>query len=475
MKVTKLQLKTSDELWKDVLKYKTEKGLKNDNEAIEELINMSLHSKSDSNKDILYIKDIDVDENIKGIIKNFRENIPLLEKKERTPLIILEDKKAKAVYSECHIYATDLVNLSDANATIDPDLQEEFRANRDLEPNNSFFIQMLEDAKNGRQFSDLVIEYNTTYEEKKPLKILGGQHRNEAIKRAFEENAVNQVHGIRVYFNLNKDQRAEIMRISNTNINVSSDLRDRIEETRLNPAGMLRDFCYKVDMLDEGEDFGDKKRFEEDFSPTVRMVRSFIVNFYHGLEYTNDIDKDAIKPYLCNSGRQIDQKYLSIFEKYKNTGFDDKELIEAGKMFTKLHDAQFNKADSIQGSSKKAYKIKAYSLAVITSWAFAASVLQRVPQRLEKLYSLPDLSGNDDPLNAKAMSKAKHKFDSDTYRGLGTRNDEKERGRLLHLFLGYSSSTKPKITEQMCNAAISIFHSNDDVIKAEEKRKRAFE
>ena len=239
---------------------------------------------------------------------------------------------------------------------------------------------------------------------------------------------------------------------------------------------MLREFCYKVDMLDEGEDFGDKKRFEEDFSPTVRMVRSFIVNFYHGFEYTNDIDKDAIKPYLCNSGRQqIDQKYYSIFKKYKNTGFGDEKLIEAGKMFTKLHDAQFKKADSIQGSSKKTYKIKAYSLAVITSWAFAAGVLQRVPKRLEKLYSLPDLSGNDDPLNAKAMSKAKHKMDSDTYRGLGTRNDEKERGRLLHLFLGYSNSTKPKITEQMCNASISIFHSNDDVIKAEEKRKQAFE
>ena len=90
---------------------------------------------------------------------------------------------------------------------------------------------MLEDAKDGRQFSDLVIEYNMAYEEKKPLKILGGQHRNEAIKRVFKENAVNQVHGIRVYFNLNKDQRAEIMRISNTNINVSPDLRDRIEET----------------------------------------------------------------------------------------------------------------------------------------------------------------------------------------------------------------------------------------------------
>ena len=103
MKVTKLQLKTSDELWEDVLKYKTEKGLKNDNEAIEELINMSLHSKSDSNKDIIYIKDIDVDENTKGIIENFRGNIPLLEKKERTPLIILKDKKLR-LFTQNAIY-----------------------------------------------------------------------------------------------------------------------------------------------------------------------------------------------------------------------------------------------------------------------------------------------------------------------------------------------------------------------------------
>ncbi len=74
------------------------------------------------------------------------------------------------------------------------------------------------------------------------------------------------------------------------------------------------------------------------------------------------------------------------------------------------------------------------------------------------------------------MTNARHKIiDADkNYRGLGTRSDTSERGRLLYLFLAYSDSPKPKITEQMCNNAIEIFHSNKDKIKAEENKRRAF-
>ncbi len=72
------------------------------------------------------------------------------------------------------------------------------------------------------------------------------------------------------------------------------------------------------------------------------------------------------------------------------------------------------------------------------------------------------------------MGKAHHKTDPDTYRGLGTRTDKKERGRLLQLFLNYSKSDKLKITEQMCNAAIDIFHANKGRKEAQEKLKKAF-
>ena len=73
------------------------------------------------------------------------------------------------------------------------------------------------------------------------------------------------------------------------------------------------------------------------------------------------------------------------------------------------------------------------------------------------------------------MAKSKHKaLDSESYRGLGTRSDNNERGRLLQLFLDYSNSSKPKITGEMCNASIHMFHSNLDRKKGEEKIKKAY-
>jgi hypothetical protein len=419
---------------------------------------------------IIYQKKADIKESINCFIKR----VPLYEANNGLPLLVLCDGKSKAFYCECHISAKDLIALSDPDATIDPELQEEFRSNRQLEPDNIYFIQMANDALEGRQFSDLVIEFNTTYNDSRPLKILGGQHRNEAIKRALAKKS-SALHGIRVYFNLSKDQRAEIMRISNTNINVSPDLRDRIDEQRLNPPNMLRDFCHKVGVLEKNEDFGDKRRHKEEFLPTVRMMRCFIVNYFQGKDYKGNIDNDAYAPYLCSSGRSPDDQYLGIFNKFNTQkSFNDTELINAGKMFAKLHTAQFNKCESFRGATKKEYKIKAFNLSVISSWAFAAGVLKRHSERLKKFYSLPDVCGDSDPLNALAMSESKHKHDPETYRGLGTRADEKERGRLLQLFLNYSESDKKRITKEMCNAAIMVFHANKARKEAQEQKEKAF-
>ena len=44
-KVTKLQLKTTDDLWKKVLVYKIRHGFKNNNEAVEDLIKKGLKVK----------------------------------------------------------------------------------------------------------------------------------------------------------------------------------------------------------------------------------------------------------------------------------------------------------------------------------------------------------------------------------------------------------------------------------------------
>ena len=467
---TKLQFKTTAELWKEVLRFRIMTGLKNNNDAVEQLIKKGL---TPNNARYVSDGDIDIPEEIDSAILEFISRIPLVQNKRSIPLLISKDKKSNSFFAECRVKASDLIKYTDQDLSIDPELQEEYKANRKLEPDNRYFLQMVEDAKNGRSFSDIVIEFDISYRENKPLKILGGQHRDEAIKRAFKDN-VNFDHGIRVYFSLDKDQRAEIMRISNTNINVSPDLRDRIEEHRLEPSGMLRHFCFATGIMETGSDFGAKKS-SEDFNPTVRMIRSFIVNFYKGKDYRGDIYKDAEIPYLCLSGSKTDSEYLKIFKKFKDKGgFKDPELIIAGKNFAELHNIQFIKANKMKNPGKKEFRLKAYSYSVITSWAFAAGVLQTDSKLLKKLYDLPNLSGDTDPLNSIAMAKARHKSDPEAYRGLGTRTDNKERGRLLQLFLNYSKSEKPKINDRMCQASMDIFHSNDDSIKAEKRIKNAF-
>lgn len=274
-----------------------------------------------------------------------------------------------------------------------------------------------------------------------------------------------------MYFNLNKDQRVEIARISNTNINVSLDLRDRMEEQRLSPPSRLRNWCHNIGILEKGKDFGDKKSRKE-FIPSVRMIRTFIVNFYNGKNYKGDADNKPAMPYICKSGG-MDKEYYKVFQKINS--FDDEEdLTEAGKMFKKLHMMQIEKSKS-SGTDASDFKLRAFNLAMIASWSFAAGFLQRHPKRLKKLYVLPEMSGSKDPLNASAMSKACHpKLDPDAYRGLGTRTDLKERGRLLQLFLLYSGSDKNTISSAMCNAAILKYHSLEADEDAKKSVKKAF-
>src|SRR5574341_308343 len=152
---------------------------------------------------------------------DFYEKIQTLEKELGQKIIMHEDKCSNVNFIECHISSAVLTNFMDLNAVVDPENQEDYRANRVLQPKNPDFLKMVTDAKAGRQFSDIVIEYNTEYTPEKPLKILGGQHRSVAIQKA---SNVNKHHGIRVYFNLDISKRVELYFISNTNIQVPDDL-----------------------------------------------------------------------------------------------------------------------------------------------------------------------------------------------------------------------------------------------------------
>ncbi len=169
-------------------------------------------------------------------------------------LYIFEDKITKAIYCECHILANTIIEKGTIDSPLDADGQSEYRANRDIVEDSTAFLQMKNDALKKRSFSNIVAEYNTSFDKTHPLKIIGGQHRFTAILEALSEG-ISQPHGLKVYFDLNTDQRLDVQLISNTNIAVSSDLLDRMLETVKGPE--LRTWCQSAGLLNKHEDFAD--------------------------------------------------------------------------------------------------------------------------------------------------------------------------------------------------------------------------
>ena len=98
---------------------------------------------------------------------------------------------------------------------LDPEEQAEYRANREIVTSHYAFEKMQQDAKERRSFSNLVAEFTTDYNPDHPLKIIGGQHRYEAIRKALE-NGVDEYHGVKVYFGLDSEQRLDVQLISTT-------------------------------------------------------------------------------------------------------------------------------------------------------------------------------------------------------------------------------------------------------------------
>jgi hypothetical protein len=141
------------------------------------------------------------------------------------PLLVFADGRTDAVFSECHVSAEKLVQFTTPDTPLDPDASADYRANRDLVEDHAAFEQMVADAKRGRTFSNIVCEFIPG--DEKPLKVVGGQHRFAAIQEAYKYNT-NANHGIKVYFSLDKEQRLDVQVISNTNIEVSRDLLDRM-------------------------------------------------------------------------------------------------------------------------------------------------------------------------------------------------------------------------------------------------------
>jgi hypothetical protein len=324
-----------------------------------------------------------------------------------------------------------------------------YQLNREIQEDPTAFQQMIKDAAEGRSFEDIVLEYDKTYRPKQPLKVYGGQHRLTAIMRA-ESLKGSIVHGVRVYFGLTREQKVEIATINNTAIAVSNDLLDRVREDFLGP--QLRDWCQRVGLLEEGQNFADKRAPDV---PSVRLARSLIVNF-HLAKKALDI-QGLHQPILCKSGG-LDDNYLKVRSEFD---WDEPSAIEMGEQFARLNKVQRESVMSREEDSNAEFARKALSLSVVASWSYAAGLFQRNGDYLKNLYSLPDnIKPPGDPLNAKALSAARFPgTDEDNYRGLGTRSSPRELGRMLEVFLVLALKQKKKIAKDLANTAIQTYEA----------------
>ena len=412
--------------------------------------------------DILFDENADESHQTKKLVLAFLEHISTLEAKYDMPVVIFQDGASGSYYTKCSITAKDATKWCDLNAKLDIKSSEGYRANRQLYEKHITFQRMKIDAEKGREFNDIIVEYNTEYDSNKPLKVWGGQHRIRAISSSHTKS--NRYHGFRIYFNLSKDQRTEVALISNTNIAVSNDTFDRIIEETLY-GGVLRIWCQKVGFLSEGEDFPDVGSRSEKI--TVKRARSFIVNYYFGKERgselkSNELDRNTYEPYLAETGIKggtgitADPAYSQIMEQYDV--LDDQELLTAGKRFLALHNAQYRAVIDPKSNipNRKGYRSKAFVESVLCGWSYVAGLLQTHPDRLVNHYRIPKTSGKiPDPLNAVEMSKYKHDKDDPTYRGLGTRSAIADRQRVAQLFLAKSLEENVLIDQKFMDKAVS--------------------
>jgi hypothetical protein len=380
-------------------------------------------------------------------------------------LLLLTDHRTGACFCECHIKASKLISLGTTDVPLDPEDQADYRANRELVENAPAYARMIEDAKAHRSFSNVVAEYTLEFDKDHPLKIIGGQHRFEAIKSAFQ-SGVDEYHGVKIYLDLNMDQRLDVQLISNTNIAISGDLFDRMHETVMGP--QLRDWCQSVGLLGKGQDFSDRRMRGGPIS--VQLARSFIFNYFEGKQVdAKKFDMTETTPELCATGQRD-----SAWEQLRASNpslWEDEGLKRAGTEFAALIKAQ--RAPFSGGKIKHPpdYPEKAMNPAIIASWAYVAGILQNNETRLKRHYALAGTTGRD-PLNSVALAKGRHKTDPENYRGLGYRTDAKERGRLAELFF-LQAEKGDGITKSNIDVAIAKFHAKQAMLEVSKLEAKA--
>jgi hypothetical protein len=377
-------------------------------------------------------------------------------------LLTLVDRRTSARYCECHIKASTLSSLATVDVPLDPDSQDQYRANREILTDDPGFRRMQEDAKKGRSFSNIVAEYTKDFDGTHPIKIVGGQHRCKAIQGALLEG-VDEYHGVKVYFGLDKTQRLDVQLISNTNIAVSRDLFDRLQETFVGP--QLREWCQKVGLLPLGKDFAD--HYKRGGLISVRMAKTFITNYIAGKGVSLDkFPTTNTTPVICPTGEHDPD--WEVLKTNTQGLWTDPRLQKAGREFALLAVAQHAFFKRGKTRAKADYPQKAYNLAVFSAWPYVAGLLHANETRLKRHFALRNAVGKD-PLNAAALTDGRHKTDPDNYRGLGYRTDPRERGRFVELFYIQAEDGKG-ITPKSIRIAISDYHPKQAHLEAVKER-----
>lgn len=386
---------------------------------------------------------------------------------ERQNLTVLRDHRTQAVFIECHISASKLVEFATTDVSLDAENSPDYRANRDVVSDHAAFEQMRTDALEGRRFSNIVAEFIDDGD--KPLKIIGGQHRFEALKEALQES-VDVEHGVKVYFQLDNEQRLDVQVISNTNISVSKELLDRMYETLA--GSELREWAQKCGLLEKKQDFADKPGRTNPI--TVKEARSFIVNYYLGRAVPDtEFSQHDTTPQLVEAGKR-DPKIWRDTKAAHPELWDDKKLKAAGKEFAELRrkqmDAFFDlKTKRYTGPAD--YRHKAKNLALLAGWAFVAGCLANNPTRLKRHYDLKDKGKSKDPLRADLLANGRHATDPANYRGLGYRADSKERGRFVELFW-LQAEKGTGITKNAIDLGIQEYEAKQASLRAKAMREK---
>lgn len=400
-----------------------------------------------------------------GITKLVYEFIDLFSpiEKDFSKILVFVDHRTGAHYCECHIKASKFIERSTTDVPLDPDEQGEYRANREVLNDHAAFERMKTDASKKRSFSNIVAEFNPQLNRALPLGVIGGQHRTEAIREALT-GSIDEFHEVKVYFGLDQEQRLDVQVVSNTVIEVSGDLYDRMLETVKGPE--LRKWCHQTGLLPGDSDFGD--RAQRGGPITVRLARAFIINFYEGLKQSaQPFDTTDTSPIVPSVGIET-----AVWDNLRNTKpsiWEDARLSRAGKNFAKLVAAQRMAIESKKGPAD--YREKAMNIAILAAWAYVAGLLTDNETRLERHFALSEKTSGD-PLNSAALAKGRHKTDPENYRGLGTRTDAKERGRLVELFY-YQAEKGEGITKSAIEVAIAKYHAKQSQLEVQRLEKGA--